>query len=47
MMAISVLDFFSGFLQLIVSITYFRDVRQDADECGYLHRVHNEGYIIR
>lgn len=47
MVAIMFLDLASGLLMFIVSIFYFRDVRQDAEQCGYLYRVHNEGYIIR
>lgn len=47
MSAILVLDTVAGLLQLLVAVVYFRDVRQEAAECGYLYRVHNEGYIIR
>jgi len=47
MMAVMVLDLFAGVLQLLVTVVYFRDVRKEAEECGYLYRVHNEGYIIR
>lgn len=47
MMAVMAMDLFAGILQFLVAIVYFRDVRKEAEECGYLHRVHNEGYIIR
>lgn len=47
LVAIMVLDTLAGLLQLLVAFVYFRDVRQEAADCGYLYRVHNEGYIIR
>ena len=46
-MAALLLDLLAGLLQLLVAAVYFRDVRQEAAQCGYLYRVHNEGYIIR
>lgn len=47
MIAVMLLDLAAGIMQLLVALLYFRDVRNDAEQCGYLYRVHNEGYIIR
>ena len=47
MLLVMVLDLTSFIALVLLGIVYFRDVRRLAADCGYLHRVHNEGYIIR
>lgn len=47
MLAVMGVDLVVGIMLLMIAFCYFRDVRHEAQECGYLYRVHNEGYIIR
>ena len=47
MISVMILDLVAASIQLLVTIVYFRDVRNEAERCGYLSQVHNNGYIIR